>query len=185
MNKKKNIIIVLGLGLLIFILLYGVKAYYQDEDMYTSYTEKINEIIEPAQLESENCLTGELESEYRICCAITQGIKEGLFYDCTSQKYFEPNQLVQLIFDPSRFDFNYDTYYLNISSDLYNEKGVQIDQKLQEPLMKKAPNMIIISGKTSENPGLFTLLKLDIHPDISLFEEDYQTILNLQAEIIE
>jgi hypothetical protein len=185
MNKKKNIIIVLGLGLLIFMLLYGTKVYYQDENMYASYTEKINEIIEPAQLESENCLTGELESGYRICCAITQGIKEGLFYDCTSQEYFEPNQLVRLIFDPSRFNFNYDTYYLGISSGLYNEEGVQIDHKLQDPLMKKTPNTIIISGRTSQDPGLFTLLKLGIYPDISFFEKDYQTILNLQAEIIE
>lgn len=89
MNKKQIIIIIiLGLGLLIFILLYGIKTYYQDEDMYASYTEKINEIMEPAQLESQSCLTRELESGYRICCAITQGIKEGLFYDCTSQEYF-------------------------------------------------------------------------------------------------
>lgn len=184
-KQKKLIFIILGSALLIFIFVYGVVMYYQEKDFYLSYSKKINEIMEPAQIESKNCLTGELESRYRICCAITGGIKKGLFYDCTSQEYFEPNQLVRIIFDPSKFDFNYDFYYLQTYTDLYNDDGSKITYGgFPELLDKKFPIKIVISGKTPYELELFTLLKLSVYPDVPVFDEgDEQVILYREAKI--
>jgi hypothetical protein len=185
MNNKKIIFIILGLALLAFLFIYGLKIYDQSNNNHVLHDEKINEIMSSAQLESESCLTKDLDSEYRICCAITGGIKKGLFYDCTSQQYFESNQLVRIIFDPSGLDFNYNPYYLNIYSDLYNEEDNIIQEELVEAIEKEESSKFIISGKVPQDKGLFTLLNLRVYSNTSSFEEsDEKIILNLQAQMI-
>ena len=185
MNNKKVIFIILGLVLLAFLFIYGLKTYDQNNNNHVLHDEKINEIMNPAQLESESCLTEDLDSEYRICCAITGGIKKGLFYDCTSQQYFESNQLVRVIFDPSRFDFNYNPYYLSIYSDLQNEEGDIVQYEVSEAIEKEMPNIVIINGRVPQDKELFTLLNLSVYSDIFSSEEsDEKIILSLQAQTI-
>lgn len=185
MERKKLIFIILGSGLLVFLLIYGVSIYHQEKDIFLSYEEKIDEIMRPAQIESESCFTEELNSGYRICCAITGGIKEGLFYDCTSQAYLEPNQLVRIIFNPSKFDFDYNPYLLTMYSDLHDEEGNKIQKGFPATLNKEKPNILIINGTVPQDQELFTLLNLKVYPDVPFFEAgDEKTILNLQAQVI-
>lgn len=188
-KQKKLIFIILGLGLVVFILIYGLNIYRQEQsgkDAFLSYEEKINAIMEPAQIESENCLTGELEQQgYRICCAITGGIKKGLFYDCTTQRYFEAGQLVRIIFNPSIFDFGYDSYLLEIYSDLYDEQGNKVQSLFSEAINKKMPSRVVINGIIPQDMELFTLLKLKVYPDVPVFEiGDEKVILNIEAEVL-
>jgi len=185
MNNKKIIFIILGLALIAFLFIYGLKTYDQSNNNHVLHDEKIDEIMNPAQLESESCLTKNLDSEYRICCAVTGGIKKGLFYDCTSQQYFESNQLVRIIFDPSGFDFNYNPYYLNVYSDLYNEEGDAVQYEFLEAIDKEEPSVVMINGRVPQDKELFTLLNLSVYADILSSEEsDEKIILNLQAKTI-
>ena len=140
--------------------------------------------MRPAQIESESCLTEELDSEYRICCAITGGIKKGLFYNCTSQEYFEPNQLVRILFDPSKFDFDYNPYLLIVYSDLHDEEGNKIQKGFPVTLNKEKPNKLIINGTIPQDQELFTLLNLKVYPDVPVFDlGDEKVILNIEAKV--
>ena len=179
-RQKKLIFIILGLALLIFIFVFGISTYYKernDQEVHLDY-----EMMETAKVESNLCSSDELENQYRVCCAIEEGVKKGLLYDCTSQEYFAPGQNIYIVFDASRFDISFDPYFLRVYSDLNYEENKFISDETGI-LDRKEVFLMKILGTVPQEVESFTLLKLSVYPDNSFDGKDEQVILNREAKI--
>jgi hypothetical protein len=185
-KQKKLIFIVLASSLIIFIFVFGINIYYEENKLPTEPKDDqslTDEMMEKARLESNICSSDKLENQYRVCCAIKEGIKKDLLYDCTSQKFFEPGQDVYIAFDASKFDISYDPYFLRIYSDLNNGENKYIFDTIPDALDKEKTFFVTISGTVSQEIQSFTLLKLSVYPDDTFNKKNEQVILNHEAKI--
>ena len=131
-KQSKTIFIILASVLLIFILVFGISTYYKekggDQKAYVADKE-FEKIVEKERKFSDLCLFGDLKNDYRLCCRIEGGLKDSLYYNCTSEEYFEPNQLIYIILNASKFDSLYDPDLTQVYSDLefdYNHSAISI-----------------------------------------------------------
>ena len=180
-RQKKLIFIILASSLLIFILVFGISTYYKernDQEVHLDY-----EMMETAKVESNLCSSDELENQYRVCCAIEEGVKKGLLYDCTSQEYFKPGQGIYIVFDASRFDISYDPYFLRAYSDLNDEENKYILYETDVAIDKEEIFLIKILGTIPKEDEPFILLRLSTYPDDAFDGKDEQVILNREAKI--
>lgn len=187
MEQKKLIFIILSLALLIFIFVFGINTYYK-ENKQTSYDQEIAKIMEPAQLVSRACLSNKLEDQYRICCSIQKGIKEGLFYDCSSQEYFEPGQNLYIIFNPSKFDIPFSPYYLYIYSDLNSGLDTQNNEPIasvyeESTVEEREDSLMKIVGIIPQEVESLILLKAIVYSNDVFDERDEQVIIYREAKI--
>jgi hypothetical protein len=185
-KQKKLIFIILASALLIFILVFGINTYYKGNKLPTNPTsvqQMTDEMMEKAELESNLCSSDELENQYIVCCIIEEGIKKGLWYDCSSQEYFKPKQPIYIVFDASRFDISYDPYFLRINSDLNYEENKPILYESPVALDRKEIFLVKILGTVPQEVETFILLKASVHPDNEFNEKDEQVILNREAKI--
>ena len=182
-KQKKLIFIILASALLILIFTFGINTYYKDKknkketDLPVTYN-----IMEIAKSVSESCISDELENQYRICCSIEGGIKDGLAYDCSSQKSFLPGQNIYIVFDTSKFNIPYDPYFLRMDSDLNYEESKFILYK-SDSINRKEINLIKAIGSVPEEGESFVLLKLSVYPDDKFDKKDEQVILYREAKI--
>lgn len=185
-KQKKLIFIILGSFLLIFILVFGIDTYYKENKLSTNPTSvqpMTDEMMEKAELESNLCSSDELENQYIVCCMIEEGIKKGLWYDCSSQEYFKLKQPIYIVFDASKFDISYDPYFLRMNSDLnYEENKFISDETGILDRDRKEISLIKILGTVPQEGESFTLLKFSVYPNNEFNGKDEQVILNREAK---
>lgn len=126
---SKIIFITLGIILLVFLFVFGINTYYKEDEGEYEINKEYAEMVKIATEESDLCLFGDLEDDFRLCCRIEEGFKFGFYYDCTSQEYFEPDQQVYVILNALKFDTLYNPYFTQIYSELrfdYNQETISI-----------------------------------------------------------
>lgn len=183
MNKKITIII--GTSLIIFILVFGIVAYYQEEKDKT-----ISWMDTKPESECDNFLN---DNQYAICC-----IKDEKFYDCTNREEFKIEEEIEIIVNPAKAenipeDFN----YVCLVTDVWRK---QLDNSFiffpEDCFYYKKEYLWRTRGLTPKEYGIFTLLKANVYPDNSMdvwaVGKDQEgitqgsnqlTILNLEAKI--
>ena len=181
MNKK--ITIIAGISLIIFILLFGLITYYDQQK---------NEVDPWLTTQPEDSCNNFLHDDrlYAICC-----VKNGKFYDCTDRNDFKPCQEIEILVNPAKVQDIPESFdYVCLVTDM--------SLKQANGLFRSVPDKCFfynkdyfwgITGLTScEEEGVFTLLKANLYPngdkDVLVEKENGEignefTILNIKGKI--
>jgi hypothetical protein len=210
-KQKKLIFIILSSALLIFILVFGISTYYKEKrgnQKAYEVDEEFEKIVEKERKVSDLCLSGDIRNDYRLCCRIQGGFKDSLYYDCTSEEYFEPNQLIYIILNASKFDSLYDPDLTQVYSDLefdYNHSAISIlgtgnlsrrrdslsmFSSFDEPIIDEAESaeeekspLMKITGLVPQEGESFIMLAVAVYPDNTFTSGTGQVVLYREAKV--